>query len=80
MRAKSPRKGVAVTVQEGRQQDKNFSLECHLRSQCFSRLPPHEELQVFLESNTPTSEDKFIDHQSAEQLMVLNDTIVLRVI
>ena len=26
-----------------------------------------------MESNTPISEDKFIDHQSAEQLMVLND-------
>ena len=63
-------------------QEKIFSLERHLCSQCFTRLPPHEELQVCystMEGNTPISEDKFIDHQSAEQLMVLNDTIVLRV-
>ena len=67
---------------EARVQDQKFSLERHLCSQCFSCLPPHGELRVCystMEGRTPISEDKFIDHQSAEQLMVFNDTIVLRV-
>jgi len=67
---------------EVRAQDQKFSLERHLCSQCFSRLPPHGELRVCystMEGRTHISKDKFIDHQSAEQLMVFNDTIVLRV-
>ena len=73
---------MMVQCKEAKPQDKKFSLERHLCSQCFSRMPPHRELRVCystMEGNTPISEDKFIDHQSAEQLMVLNDTIVLRV-
>ena len=58
-------------------QEKQFSLEHHLCSACFNHLPPHEDLHIHQSFGTPISEDKFIDYQSAEQLMVLNDTIVL---
>ena len=47
---------------------------------CFARQPPPEDLHVFKNCyGHAVSEDKFIDHQSAEQVMVLNDTIELRV-
>ena len=71
---------MMVQCKEAKPQGKNFSLECHLCSQCFSRLPPHREVRVCystMEGNTPISEDKFIDHQTAEQLMVLNDAIII---
>ena len=60
-------------------QEKQFSLEHHLCSACFNRLPPQEDLRVCQSGDTPISEDKFIDYQSAEQLMVLNDTVVLKI-
>ena len=71
---------MMVQCKEAKPQGKKFSLERHLCSQCFSRMPPHRESRVCystMEGNTSISEDKFIDHQSAEQLMVLNDTIII---
>ena len=47
---------------------------------CFARQPPPEGLRVFKNCDgNAVSGDKFIDHKSAEQVMVLNDTIELRV-
>ena len=57
------------------QSPEKFSRECYLCSCCFRRVPPHEDLCVCQSIST----DKFIDHQRAERLMVLNDTIVLSV-
>ena len=60
-------------------QEKQYSLETHLCTRCFSRLPPHEDLRVCQSrGSTPIHEDKLIDHQSVEQLMLFNDTIVLK--
>ena len=71
---------MMVQSKEARSPDKEISLDSHLCSNCFARLPPPEDLRVFKPHNgNPVSEDKFIDHQSAEQVMVLNDTIALRV-
>ena len=55
-------------------QDKNFSIEGYLCLECFKRLSPHEDFHkcIFF------CVEKFIDHQSAEQLTV-NDTIVLKI-
>ena len=83
---------MVAQCKEAQSEEKQFSLEHHLCSECFSRLPPHEDLRVCQSwDNIPTTDDdvpimwdipinkdKFIDHQSVEQLMVLNDTIVLR--
>ena len=83
---------MVVQCKEAQSEAKQFSLEHHLCSECFSPLPPHEDLRVCQSwDNIPTTdddvpimwdipinEDKFIDHKSVEQLMVLNDTIVLR--
>ena len=55
-------------------QGKEFSLEGYLCPSCFKRLPSHEDFRAF----EFFSKKKFIDHQSAEQLMV-NDTIVLKI-
>ena len=51
-----------------------FSLEGRLMLCCTKRLSPHENLRVC----DNISDDHFIDHKSAE-LMVLNDTIVLKI-
>ena len=64
------------------QAPKNEFSRCvtHLCPNCFTRLPPPEDLHVFKHClGTAVSEDKFIDHQSAEQVTALNDTIELRV-
>ena len=63
---------------------KQFLLQCHLCFKCFSRMPRHENLGVcrpcgFMGNDAPITEELFIDYQSAEQLMVLNDTIILKV-
>jgi len=55
-------------------QDKNFSIEGYLCLECFKRLSPHEDFHKC----TFFCVEKFIDHQSAEQLTV-NDTIVLKI-
>ena len=47
-------------------QKKNFSLESQLNLCCTKRLSPHENLRVCQH----ISKDQFIDHKSAEQLMV----------
>ena len=66
---------------EAHSQEKEFSLDSHFCSNWFDGLPPPEGLCVFTSrGRNPVSEDKFIDHQSAEQVMVLNDTIALRVL
>ena len=59
--------------------DKDFSLVHHLCSSCFSHPCPREDHRVCQSMNKPISEDRFIDHKSAEQLMVFNDTIVLKI-
>ena len=47
---------------------------------CFARRSPPEDLCVFKTCyGSAVSGDKFIDHQSAAQVMVLNDTIALSV-
>ena len=47
---------------------------------CFVRQPPPKDLRVFKTCyGNAVSGDKFIDHQRAEQMMVLNDTITLRI-
>ena len=47
---------------------------------CFARQPPPEDLRVFKNCyGNAVSGDKLIDHQSAEQVMVINDTIALRI-
>ena len=83
---------MVAQCKEAQSEKKQFSLEHHLCSECFSPLPPHEDLRVCQSwDNIPTtnddvpimwdipiSKDKFIDHHSAEQLMALNDTILLR--
>ena len=52
----------------------------HICTNCFARQPPPEDLRVFKNcSGHAVSDNTFIDHQSVEQVMVLNDTIVLRV-
>ena len=52
----------------------------HICTTCIAQQPPPEDLRVFKNGNgNAVSEDKFIDHQSAEQVMVLNDTIELRI-
>ena len=59
---------------------KFFILEGHICSDCLTQLPAHKNLRVFKsEGRTEVSESKFIDHQTAEQLMVLNDTIALNI-
>ena len=73
---------MMVQSKKARSPDKDFSLESHFCSSCFTRLPPPEGLRVFKRCymyGNAVSADKFIDHQSAEQVMVVNDTIVLRV-
>ena len=63
--------------------EKQFLLQCHLCSNCFSRLPPHENLCIcqsgHMQNGAPITEELFIDNKIAEQLMVLNDTILLTV-
>ena len=59
-------------------QEKTNSLESHLCTRCFSRLPPNVDFRACQSRGTPIQEDKLIDVQSAEQLMLLNDTIVLK--
>jgi len=52
----------------------------YICANCFTRQPPPEDLRVFKNCyGQAVSDDKFIDHQRAEQVMVLNDTIALRV-
>ena len=56
------------------------TLSEHFCSGCFTQLFSHEDLCVFkYYGQHAVSRDKFIDHRSAEQVMVLNDTIVLSV-
>ena len=58
----------------------SFLLEGHICSGCLTRLPAHKNFRVFMsEGRSEVSESKFIDHQTAEQLMVLNDTIALNI-
>ena len=53
----------------------------HFCSACFTQLPPGEDLHVFKSlGRNAVSEDKFIDHQSVQKMMVLNDTIALRIV
>jgi len=53
----------------------------HFCSACFTQLPPGEDLHVFKSlGRYAVSEDKFIDHQSVERVMVSNDTIALRIV
>ena len=60
--------------------NEQFSLEHHLCSYCFTQLNPHEDHRVCQGYSAPISDDKFIDHESTEQLMVFNDTIVLKIL
>ena len=65
--------------EKAQSQEKQYSLETHLCTRCFSRLPPHVDVRICQSrGSTPIHEDKLIDHQSAEQLMLFNDTIVLK--
>ena len=59
--------------------NKQFSLKYHLCSYCFTQLDPHEDHRVCQSFSKSISKDKFIDHKSAEELMVFNDTIVLEI-
>ena len=71
---------MMVQSKETRSSEKEFSLDSHFCPGCFAQLPPPKDLCVFKSHGTDAvSKDKFIDHQSAEQVMVLNDTIALRV-
>ena len=71
---------MMVQSKEARSPGKEISLDSHFCSSCCALLPPAEGLRVLESYGTDAvSEDKFIDHQSAEQVMVLNDTIALRV-
>ena len=67
--------------QSKKAQAQEISLDCHICSNCFIRLPSHEDLHVFHSygDGNAVSEDRFIDHQSSEQVMVFNDTISLRI-
>ena len=59
---------------------KEVSLDRHFCYWCFSQQPQDEDVRVFKsEGLYPVSEDKFIDHRSAEQVTVLNDTIGLSI-
>ena len=62
---------------------RKYSLEFHLCSECFRNLPPHKDLRVCksrgMSCSLPISKEKLIEHQTADQLMVLNDTITLRI-
>ena len=49
-------------------------------TECFTLRPPHVGDLCVSMDYFAVSEDKFIDHQSTEQVMVLNDTITLRVL
>ena len=69
---------MITQCKEAQAQKIEFSLEdqkCSLYF--FNHLLPQEDLQV--QYKRTISKDQFIDHKSAEQLMVLNDTILLRV-
>ena len=47
---------------------------------CFAQKSPPEDLRVFKNCHGNAMRGvKFIDHQSAEQVMVLNDTFALRI-
>ena len=71
---------MMVQSKKAQSPDKEISLDSHFCPGCFAQLPPLEGLRVFKsDGRNQVSEDKFIDHQSAEQVMVLNDTIALRV-
>ena len=59
--------------------NKQFSVKRHLCCCCFSHPCLHEDHRVCQSMNIPISDDKFIDHRSAEQLMAFNDTIVLKI-
>ena len=60
--------------------EKDYSLEDAVSSACFKRLSRTENQRVcqFL-NGKPIAEDKFIDHESVERLMLLNDTILLKI-
>ena len=67
-------------IAQCKEDGKNFSVQGRLCPRCSSDCSSHEEHHVCQSLDyTPISEDKFIDHQSAEQLMLLNDTIALKV-
>ena len=69
---------MMTQCKEAQAQKIEFSLQdqkCSLYF--FNRLLPKEDLQV--QHKRTISKDQFIDHKSAEQLMVLSDTILLRV-
>ena len=71
---------MMVQSKKTRATDKEFSLDSHFCYCCCVELPPPEDLRVFKSlGHNAVSADKFIDYQSAEQVMVLNDTIALRV-
>jgi len=69
-----------ISIQMMAQSEKAQVVSLLICTNCFARQPPPEDLRVFKNCyGHAVSEDKFIDHQSAEQVMVLNDTIELRV-
>ena len=69
---------MMAQCKEAQAQKIEFSLEDDLCSlYFFNYLLSKEDLQV--QYKCTISKDQFIDHKSAEQLMMLNDTILLRV-
>ena len=63
--------------------EKPFLLQHHLCSNCFSWMPQQDNFCIcqsgHMQNGAPITEELFIDNKTAEQLMVLNDTIVLKV-
>jgi len=71
---------IQMIAQSEKEQVPQKEVSLHICTKCFVRQPPPEDLHVFKNGNgNAVSGDKFIDHQSAEQVMVSNDAIALRV-
>jgi len=71
---------IQMIAQSEKEQVPQKEVSLHICTKCFVRQPPPEDLHVFKNGNgNAVSEDRFIDHQSSEQVMVFNDTISLRI-
>ena len=71
---------IQMMAQSKKAQAPEKEVALFICTNCFARRSPPEDLCVFKTCyGSAVSGDKFIDHQSAEQVMVLNDTIELRI-
>jgi len=69
------RLSIQMMPQSKKAQAPEKEVSHHICTNCFTRQPPPEDLRVFKNCwGNAVSVYNFIDHQRAEQVMVLNDT------